>query len=251
MIRWPGRRRSPSHAQVANDKGELFAGLCRRHAAVGARARRHVIAVSALVVDAQGKRVVTVDANSKARFIRVQVGRDQGERVEIVDGLAGQENVSPRRAAWSALAGPASHRWHSRWQRVMDTWRWSHAVCRGSWFAYGLSLISSALLQVSPELEEAAIVIGASRGGVTRQIIVPFIRFGLLGSSLLIFLIFAREYSTAVYLLGPGTEVMGSMIVSLWGAGAIDPRSALSVVNVLLVGAGIFVALRLCVRLHG
>ena len=40
--------------------------------------------------------------------------------------------------------------------------------------------------------------------------------YGLIGSWLLMFLIFEREYSTGVYLLSPGTETIGSMLVSLW-----------------------------------
>ena len=64
------------------------------------------------------------------------------------------------------------------------------------------------------------------------------------------FLIFVREYSTGVYLLAPGTEVIGSLIVSLWATGAIDTVSALSVINVLLVGLGLAAALRLAVRVN-
>ena len=63
-------------------------------------------------------------------------------------------------------------------------------------------------------------------------------------------MIFVREYSTGVYLLGPGSEVIGSLIVSLWAAGAIDVVSALAVIDLLLVGAGLALALRLGVRLH-
>jgi iron(III) transport system permease protein len=118
------------------------------------------------------------------------------------------------------------------------------------WLAYGMRLISSSLLQVEPELEEAALTAGASRGRVTRDVTLPLIRFGLLGSWLLIFMIFVREYSTGVYLLAPGTEVIGSLIVSLWGTGAIDTVASLSVINVLLVAVGLAVALRLGVRLH-
>jgi iron(III) transport system permease protein len=118
------------------------------------------------------------------------------------------------------------------------------------WLAYGLRLISSALYQVSPDLEEAARVAGATVGRSYRDVTVPLIRFGLLGSWLLVFMIFCREYSTGVYLLGPGTEVIGSLIVSLWGTGALDLISALSVVNVVLIGAALAIALRLGVRLH-
>jgi iron(III) transport system permease protein len=185
-------------------------------------------------------------------------------------------------ACYTAIA-LAQHRWQSRWARALDylvmvprgmpglvaglAFFWVFlfvkplAPLRATpfslwlaytvvWLAYGMRLISGALLQVGPELEEAALTVGASRGRVVRDVTLPLIRFGLLGSWLLIFLIFVREYSTGVYLLGPGTEVIGSLIVSLWATGAVDTVSALSVINVALVGLGLLVALRLGVRVH-
>ncbi len=118
------------------------------------------------------------------------------------------------------------------------------------WLAYGMRLVSSALLQVGPELEEAARSAGASRGQVSRDVTLPLIRFGLLASWLLVFMIFEREYSTGVYLLGPGTEVIGSLLVSLWGTGGADMVAALSVINVVLVAVGLAIALRFGVKLH-
>jgi iron(III) transport system permease protein len=118
------------------------------------------------------------------------------------------------------------------------------------WLAYGMRLISSALLQVGPELEEAARSAGATQGQVSRHVTLPLIRFGLLASWLLVFMIFEREYSTGVYLLSPGTEVIGALIVSLWSGGAIDLVAALSLINVLLVGIGLAIALRFGVKLH-
>jgi len=186
--------------------------------------------------------------------------------------------------AWYALIGLAGHRWQSGWSRVLDylvmvprgmpglvaglAFLWVFLFVRPLsplrstlfsvwlaysvvWLAYGMRLISSALIQVSPDLEEAGLTVGASRGQVIREVTVPLIRFGLIGSWLLVFMIFVREYSTGVYLLGPGTEVVGSLIVSLWATGAIDIVAALAVVNVVLVAAGMGVALRLGVRLHG
>jgi iron(III) transport system permease protein len=118
------------------------------------------------------------------------------------------------------------------------------------WLAYGMRLISSSLMQVSPELEEAARSAGASRGRVSRDVTLPLIRYGLLGSWLLVFMIFEREYSTAVYLLAPGTEVIGAQLVSLWQGGAIDLVAALSLINVVLVAVGLGIALRFGVRLR-
>lgn len=118
------------------------------------------------------------------------------------------------------------------------------------WLAYGMRLVSSSLLQVGPELEEAARSAGATRGQVSRHVTLPLIRYGLLASWLLVFMIFEREYSTGVYLLGPGTEVIGSLLVSLWATGGADMVAALSLINVVLVAIGLTVALRFGVKLH-
>ena len=118
------------------------------------------------------------------------------------------------------------------------------------WLAYGMRLISSSLLQVSTELEEAARSVGAGRGRISREITLPLIRHGLLGSWLLVFMIFEREYSTGVYLLAPGTEVIGAELVSLWQGGAIDVVAALSLINIVLVFVGLALALRFGVKLR-
>jgi iron(III) transport system permease protein len=118
------------------------------------------------------------------------------------------------------------------------------------WLAYGMRLISSSLLQVSSELEEAGRSVGASRARISREITLPLIKPGLLASWLLVFMIFEREYSTGVYLLAPGTEVIGAELVSLWQGGAIDVVAALSLVNIVLVGIGLAIALRFGVRLR-
>jgi iron(III) transport system permease protein len=118
------------------------------------------------------------------------------------------------------------------------------------WLAYGMRLVSTALLQVGPELEEAARAVGARRGQVTRDVTLPLIKYGMLGAWLMVFLIFEREYSTGVYLLSPGTEVIGAMLVSLWAGGSTDLVAALSFVNITLVAIGLGIALRFGVKLH-
>src|SRR6266571_1561659 len=50
------------------------------------------------------------------------------------------------------------------------------------WLAYGMRLISSALLQIGPELEESARTVGATNAQVLRHVTIPLIRFGLLAS---------------------------------------------------------------------
>ena len=105
------------------------------------------------------------------------------------------------------------------------------------WMPFGLRLVSNAVGQIGEELEDAARVAGAGPGRVARDVVLPLARHGLLASWLLTFLLFAREYSTGIYLIGPGSEVMGAMLVSLWSAGNIDVVSALSVINTVMIGA--------------
>ncbi|HET6981491.1 MAG TPA: efflux RND transporter periplasmic adaptor subunit [Myxococcaceae bacterium] len=90
----PATRTLTVEAQVANDTGELFPGGYADVTLSAIVAHNvSVIPVSALVLDAQGTRVATVDASSKVHFIPVQVGRDEGQSLEIVDGVTGEENV--------------------------------------------------------------------------------------------------------------------------------------------------------------
>ncbi|WP_369973856.1 ABC transporter permease [Pelomonas sp. KK5] len=118
------------------------------------------------------------------------------------------------------------------------------------WLAYGQRIVQSALMQVGPDLEEAARTVGATASQVSRHVTLPLVRFGLLSSWLLIFLIFEREYSTGIYLLSPGTEVIGALLVSMWASGATDLVAALSVINIVMVSVGLAVALRFGIKLH-
>jgi iron(III) transport system permease protein len=181
------------------------------------------------------------------------------------------------------LINLAAHRWQSRWVTLMDYMvllpRAMPGIVAGLavfwlflfvpllqplrqtlfamwiaytlvWMAYGMRQVSASLLQIAPELEEAGRVVGATPGRVSRDLTIPLIRAGLIGSWLLLFVTFVREYSTGVYLLSPGTEVIGSMLVSLWGTGGVDLVVTLSTVNILLVCIGLLLMALLGKRPH-
>ncbi|MDF3606690.1 iron ABC transporter permease [Paracoccus sp. DMF-8] len=107
------------------------------------------------------------------------------------------------------------------------------------WLAYGLRLITTSFMQISPDLQEAARVAGASAGRVSRDITLPLARAGIIGSWLLIFIAFTREYSTGVYLLSPGSETIGALLVSLWAGGNINAVTALATVNLGFIIVGL------------
>lgn len=116
--------------------------------------------------------------------------------------------------------------------------------------SYGLRLLQGTLIQVSPELEEASRTVGATIGRTWRDITVPIIRPGLVAAWALIMIVFLRDYATAIYLMGAGTEVIGSLIVSQLASGAMDTIAALAFVSILLTSLGMSLALRLGAKIH-
>ncbi|MDY8109881.1 iron ABC transporter permease [Fulvimarina sp. 2208YS6-2-32] len=116
--------------------------------------------------------------------------------------------------------------------------------------SYGLRLLQGTLIQVSPELEEAARTSGATIGRTWRDIVIPIVRPGLAGAWALIMIIFLREYATGVYLMGAGTEVIGSLMVTLLQTGAMDTIAALAFISIIMTAAGLTLALRLGAKIH-
>lgn len=201
---------------------------------------------------------------SLAEFPNVVRGITNTLLLAVVGGAAS--------VALYTLINLAAHRWKSRWATLLDYlvllprampgivagltifWLFLFVVplqpLRNTllavwfaytlvWMAYGMRIVSASMLQISPDLEEAGRVAGASAARVSRDVTLPLIRVGLLGSWLMLFVTFVREYSTGVYLLAPGTEVIGSMLVSLWATGAVDMVAALSTVNIAFVCSGL------------
>ena len=116
--------------------------------------------------------------------------------------------------------------------------------------SYGLRIIQSTLLQVAPELEESSRTTGASLVRTWRDTVIPLVRPGLVGAWSLIMIVFLREYATGIYLMGVGTEVIGSLMVSLLTSGAMDQIAALAFISIILTAAGLGFALRLGARIH-
>ena len=116
--------------------------------------------------------------------------------------------------------------------------------------SYGLRIIQATLLQVAPELEESARTAGASLFGAWRDVVIPLVKPGLAGAWAMIMIVFLREYATGVYLMSAGTEVIGSLMVSLLTSGAMDQIAALSFISISLTAIGLTLALRLGAKIH-
>jgi len=96
---------------------------------------------------------------------------------------------------------------------------------------YGIRFSHSALLSLHKELEEGAMVSGASWFQMVRQVVVPLIMPALLAGWIYVFLITFKELSIALLLYSPGSQVVA--VWELWDNGHVGELAAFSLVITL------------------
>jgi membrane fusion protein (multidrug efflux system) len=90
----PASRTLTVEVDVPNPTGELLGGMFAQVTVAVAVAHRVVrVPSSAVITDAMGVHVATVDGAGVLHLARVQRGQDTGREIEIVDGLNGGEQV--------------------------------------------------------------------------------------------------------------------------------------------------------------
>ena len=90
----PATRTLLAEVDVKNPSGELLPGSYTEvHLHTSSSVPALIVPVSALILEPDGLRVGTVDANSIAHLIRVTPGRDFGTTVEILAGLQPGQSV--------------------------------------------------------------------------------------------------------------------------------------------------------------
>ncbi len=116
----------------------------------------------------------------------------------------------------------------------------------------GYGIVSPALLQVTTDFDKAAKSVGAGWTVTVTRVLLPLQKHALLSCFVLLMILIVKDYSTAVFLMAPGSEVIGTSMLSLWQQGFIGPVAALAVVQVLLTTILVAVATRLFgVKLYG
>ncbi len=104
---------------------------------------------------------------------------------------------------------------------------------------YGLRAVTSTIVQIHNDLEEASRAAGAGAGTTLRRILFPLMRPGLIAGWILLATIFMREFSLSLFLYSPGSEPIGPLLYFLWLDGQIGAVGALgmlvSVVSAILV----------------
>jgi RND family efflux transporter MFP subunit len=84
-----------TEVQVENASGRLLPGMYAEVKFVLPRSKPvAIVPGSALVADASGTRLVVVTRDRRVHFVKVEQGRDLGAELEIVSGLAGDEEIA-------------------------------------------------------------------------------------------------------------------------------------------------------------
>ncbi|MGV6873972.1 ABC transporter permease [Pseudochelatococcus sp. B33] len=116
----------------------------------------------------------------------------------------------------------------------------------------GYGIVSPALLQITTDFDRAARSVGAGWTTTMRRIILPLTRHALMSCFILLMILIIKEYASAVFLMKPGSEVIGTTMLSLWMQGQTGPVAALAVLQIALTTLLIVAATRILgVKLHG
>jgi iron(III) transport system permease protein len=99
---------------------------------------------------------------------------------------------------------------------------------------YGMRFAASGMAQIHKELEEAAYVAGASPGQTFVRVLLPLLAPVIVSAWLYVFVLAVRELGSSVFLIGPGTHVLGTIALTMWEeGGSYGAISALGVLQIL------------------
>jgi iron(III) transport system permease protein len=112
--------------------------------------------------------------------------------------------------------------------------------------SYGTRVLNSALIQIHPELEEAAYMSGAKTSNVLRSVLVPILTPAMMYVWLWVALLSYRELTLPAILAGKDNATVALVVWNLWESGGLGQSAALTVILLLcfapLVGLYWFVA---------
>lgn len=106
---------------------------------------------------------------------------------------------------------------------------------------YSIRMCASGLVQLHPELEEAARVAGASWARVLRQVVLALIAPTLISAAIYVSLRSFREYAASLFLITPGNEVFSVVVLDMWQGGNTNTLAAYTVM--VMIGLMLLLAL--------
>lgn len=110
---------------------------------------------------------------------------------------------------------------------------------------YGMRYAVTSMQQISSELEESAMVSGASWWQAFRRVLLPLLAPGLMAGWIYILVVSFRELSSSILLYSPGNEVLSILIFEQYENGQFTVLAALGVVMVLTLVVLVAIAYKL------
>jgi iron(III) transport system permease protein len=108
---------------------------------------------------------------------------------------------------------------------------------------YGMRFASSGITQIHRELEEAAATSGATTGQIIGRVVLPLILPFLLAAWIYVFVLSVRELGASIFLVGPGTNVLGTISLTMWeeggSYGAVAALGVLQILPLLIIVAAL------------
>jgi iron(III) transport system permease protein len=98
---------------------------------------------------------------------------------------------------------------------------------------YGIRTVSSSMVQIHAELEEAAHISGASWLQTFGRIILPLLRPGLVAGWIYVVIVSMRELSSSILLYSSRSLILSVLIFDLWDGGQFTIVAALSVLMIV------------------
>ena len=96
--------------------------------------------------------------------------------------------------------------------------------------------LSTSLMQIHRELEEAAWICGRGTVGTITSIVLPLARPGVVAAMTLLFILAIRELGSSLFLYSSGTMVMAVQLLGYYEGGNIGITAAFSLVQMVLLG---------------
>lgn len=134
--------------------------------------------------------------------------------------------------------------WPGNWLRA-TIWGIMVAFCVRA-FPFAYVVLYPTMTRIGEELDRASRASGAGWMRTSWSIVLPLMRPAIFAAFILLFVELLAEYDAALFLVKPGTEVIGATMVSQFVQGTLGPVAALAMVQigltllVLVVGSRVF-----------
>ena len=110
---------------------------------------------------------------------------------------------------------------------------------------YGLRTMTSTVVQIHNDLQEASMVCGAGFLTTFRRVLLPLLRPGFIAGWIILATIYLREFSMSIFLYSPGSEPLGPLLYHFYVDGNLGPMCSLALIVSLVCVTLILIARKL------